>query len=1190
MLLPDLGKWVFIYVLDRLKVFSNISPDKLKVSIWKTSSLTLENVDLDTESLAIKGLRVRSASLRAVEMELSTSGIRINGNGADLVVKLGNSYTDLSVSTFFDQTADNLARSVAELAEPNDIADLQDFENIPTGSDAETGYGMGDTTGMVSRLANAILNQLSVNVSNIKIKVLVGEEPAMTVTIDRLYIPRGGKISLSGVVIEQLNDSEPSKDTSSGSVAHAGRGTSSPHNLSDNTSDSSLDDNEYGSMSQSMFFDSNSTFTIAPPAQVLTTITETVESPELLRIEEITIEHTIPFDAVSIKIPDISLVLLPALVSMVKVINEFYDSEYEQDEQSQELKFSLQIDRINVLPEPTSLLQVRLEDLKVTSDKIVLKSVIIPGVHTESPFFVMEWEPVISLCLPHALSIDIAVESLPCIAHLFERMGAALMSIKTPEKPGPTPFDLKMAEIKLVVGELTVMIFPGNIYHESLALEEISLTSASGSRILVQSLDLVFNELSTTINRIQAETTSDFLVDVQAIMDTITQRSISPTNDSPPDISLWVKDVKIHHNSTLWEIPEGLVAKHVSGSWGISANVSCKNEQLNLSTKFSAQSDRNSWEFMAEELTGHLFPAHFQTDLSERENEETVAEAESTSVDYRLKIGGELTVHTPYTCTILFSAKGSGTDRSLRLGTLAKLYLVDPLDTSRIPVASFENAQFSIFWNPLSVKALIEQVSIGACADSFAASSECLEYLVPPASPPKYNFDLNEDINLLTEIDLEAFGQANTTTSSPLSSTSDEFLEQDLEKLVSRMQLTQTVPMNVELVENYVGGQDKTTTTVASKLHEIVISSLSVKLFDGFDFKSTREELREAVERVKQEAEAIIDPELSEKYIGDFMYNSIYIGTKPGFMNDLEGQVDSAIGNQELGRGEKPKVTIAAKQICVSIFSPCEDHGVTVSTTNLSIQDLVVWDHVPTSKWDTLLCIDQKRQRELRVPFIELNIETTVTAAPELRLKARVQPLQISIDQDTLDFLTRYFEFELSAEEPGSRGKKKPDSPPFIQRFELFDLPIVLSYLPKKVDYEGIRSGHTLEFMNLFVIDGSSAVFKHVVVYGQPGYERLAQTLVENWLPDIANTQLADVLGGLSFVSPMIKIGRTIRDMVIIPVRGYSKNGSALIGMHKGAARFAKSTSQQVRKQIRKWLEKTELEAALEEDVVPEQP
>lgn len=1154
--------------------------------------MSLQNVDLDTESLAIKGLRVRSASLRAIEMELSTSGIRINGNGADLVVKLGNTYTDLSISTFFDQTTDNLARSVAELAEENDGVDLQEFEDLPSASETETGYGIGDSTGMVTRLANAILSQLTVNVSDIKIEVLVGEDAAMLVHVDRLFIPRGGKINLSGVVVEQLNRAETSTDLSSDNVDHPeGALSESPQSqdVSDAESDSSMGDQEYGAMSQSMYFDSNSIFTTAPPAQTLMAISETPKLSEVLRIDEIMIEHTIPFDAVSINIPEISIGLLPALESVIKVVNELYDSEYE-GKKSQEVKFSLHINRIDILPEPTSSIKVQLEDLSVSLERVVLKRLVMPGFHAESPFFVMELQPVILISMPHAVSIDVPVGSLSGIVQLFQRVGQGLLSINTPEKAEPTLFDLKMAEIKLVLGELTMTIFPGIISQDTLTLDEVSLTSGTGSRILVQNFDLDFDGLSATVNRIQAETNSEFLSEVNEILDSIVYDSPAPTGSTLPDLSLCVKTSKLHHGSVLWEMPQGLVAKHFSDSWTVGTNLSCQSEELRCSSKLSARSSGNSWDFMIDDLMGHWFPQHHEASVAVEKPEETSKPAEASSFTYRVKIGGEITVHTPYTCHVLFSAKGSGTNQVLRLGSLAKLYLVDSLDSSRIPVASLDNAQFSIFWSPLAVKAVIEQISVGACADSFAAIVECLDYLQPPTIPSEFNFDCEGDSNLLGEIDQEAFKPAITPISSSTSSTSsisEQFLEQDLEKLAAKIQATTVAPIEVQLVDNYVRENDNRTATPTAKLHDIAISSLSVRLFDGYDFKSTREELREAVERVKKEAEAIIDPELSEKYVGDFMYNSIYIGAKTGFMSDLQEQVDSEIGNQELNRGEKAKVSITAKQITVSVLSPHADHGVMVSTTNLSIQDLVVWDHVPTSKWDAVLSIDQKRQREQRVPFIEVHTETTVTPAPELRLKVRVQPLRLCIDQDTLDFLTRYFEFELSAEEPGSASKETPKASTFIQRFELFDLPIVVSYLPKKVDYEGIRSGHTLEFMNLFVIDGSSAVFKHIVVYGQPGYQRLAETLFENWLPDITNTQLADVLGGVSFVSPMIRIGRTIRDMVIIPVRGYSKNGSALIGMHKGAAIFARKTSQQVRKQVKKWLEKTELEAALEEESVP---
>ena len=89
--------------------------------------------------------------------------------------------------------------------------------------------------------------------------------------------------------------------------------------------------------------------------------------------------------------------------------------------------------------------------------------------------------------------------------------------------------------------------------------------------------------------------------------------------------------------------------------------------------------------------------------------------------------------------------------------------------------------------------------------------------------------------------------------------------------------------------------------------------------------------------------------------------------------------------------------------------------------------------------------------------------------ATELRLGVNVLPLRLHVDQDTLDFLTRFGEFK------DKRFELIDEYPDviYIQRFEINSIKVKLDYKPKKVDYAGIKSGHTSEFMNFFILDGS---------------------------------------------------------------------------------------------------------------------
>lgn len=118
-----------------------------------------------------------------------------------------------------------------------------------------------------------------------------------------------------------------------------------------------------------------------------------------------------------------------------------------------------------------------------------------------------------------------------------------------------------------------------------------------------------------------------------------------------------------------------------------------------------------------------------------------------------------------------------------------------------------------------------------------------------------------------------------------------------------------------------------------------------------------------------------------------------------------------------------------------------------------------------------------------------------------------------------------------------------------------------LDYKPKKVDYAGIRSGHTGEFKNFVTLDRARVTLKHVIVYGLKGFDTLHPTLSDIWTPDVIRNQLPGVLAGLAPLRPLVSLGVGVRDIVAIPVREYKKDGRLVRSIQKGAFHFAKNTT-----------------------------
>lgn len=171
-------------------------------------------------------------------------------------------------------------------------------------------------------------------------------------------------------------------------------------------------------------------------------------------------------------------------------------------------------------------------------------------------------------------------------------------------------------------------------------------------------------------------------------------------------------------------------------------------------------------------------------------------------------------------------------------------------------------------------------------------------------------------------------------------------------------------------------------------------------------------------------------------------------------------------------------------------------------------------------------------------------------------------PLRLHVDQDALDFLSRFFEFkdETAAPAPGS----SPGDTPFLQRVEVNAVRVKLDFKPKRVDYAGLRSGRTTEFMNFFILDEADMVLRHVIIYGVSGFDRLGQTLNDIWMPDIKRNQLPGVLAGLAPIRSLVNVGSGVKDLVVIPMREYKKDGRIVRSIQKGAFSFAKTTTNEL--------------------------
>ncbi|KAJ5976277.1 hypothetical protein N7481_009984 [Penicillium waksmanii] len=378
-------------------------------------------------------------------------------------------------------------------------------------------------------------------------------------------------------------------------------------------------------------------------------------------------------------------------------------------------------------------------------------------------------------------------------------------------------------------------------------------------------------------------------------------------------------------------------------------------------------------------------------------------------------------------------------------------------------------------------------------------------------------------------------------------------------------------------------------------------------LFDGYDWQRTRDTISKAVKEVESKAierrarASRMSPsttEDEESVIGDFLFNSIYIGIPANKdprelqreidreINDLNSETDSyattttvtattsrqgrSIPRREkkgprLYRSKAHKMSFELRGVCADLVVFPQDSEETQSSLDVRVRDLEIYDHVPTSTWRKFATyMHEAGERESGTSMIHLEILTVKPvpelAASEIVLKATVLPIRLHVDQDALEFMSRFFEFRDESIEEAST----PGDVPFLQRVEVNSVQVKLDFKPKRVDYAGLRSGRTTEFMNFFVLDNANMVLRHVIIYGVSGFDRLGNTLNDIWMPDVKRNQLPGVLAGLAPIRSLVNVGGGVKDLVVIPMREYQKDGRIVRSIQKGALAFAKTTSNEL--------------------------
>jgi autophagy-related protein 2 len=377
-------------------------------------------------------------------------------------------------------------------------------------------------------------------------------------------------------------------------------------------------------------------------------------------------------------------------------------------------------------------------------------------------------------------------------------------------------------------------------------------------------------------------------------------------------------------------------------------------------------------------------------------------------------------------------------------------------------------------------------------------------------------------------------------------------------------------------------------------------------LFDGYDWQGTRDIISEAVKDIETRAAARrprssnrLSPNAEDEedsVIGDFLFNSIYIGIPANkdpreLANEINRDIDDLTSESgssattstitgsparhqairprqkklTLKRSKRHKMTFELKGVSADMLVFPPESGEVQSSIDVRVKDFEIFDHIPTSTWKkfaTYMRDAGEREADTSMVHIEiLNVKPVPDlAASEMILKVTILPLRLHVDQDALDFMSRFFEFK----DESAPAQSAPSTPPFLQRVEVNPVKIKLDFKPKRVDYGGLRSGRTTEFMNFFILDQADMILRRVILYGVSGFDRLGIMLNNIWMPDVKRNQLPGILAGLAPIRSLVNVGSGVKDLVVVPMREYKKDGRIVRSIQKGALAFAKTTSKEL--------------------------
>lgn len=498
-----------------------------------------------------------------------------------------------------------------------------------------------------------------------------------------------------------------------------------------------------------------------------------------------------------------------------------------------------------------------------------------------------------------------------------------------------------------------------------------------------------------------------------------------------------------------------------------------------------------------------------------------------------------------------------------------------------------------------------QSVGLSLCADSAHTFTQlCIDLKFPLTFPDnkKYSYNVDTPVDVFKDVDPHFFSSSHIKEE-PKSYSSEE---EDLIHVESSFfdevrgpdssgsqhedilddSSSDSTSRTIRMQETYLdSSHEKNGPAIeANKLIGIILkmeaTKISVKLFDGYDWKYTRKSISRTIDQVDREIKSFDGEHNPNSRLEMTVFDSIYISAnmkdavdlKKRVNDEVQGEVKSPVlvkkANLHPSRHYKASILLEDLQLTFTGYSVDEPtryesdgSADQLNKCELSVKKFEVIDNVPTSTWNKFITLLRHEQWPLDRPMIRAEVAMVrpvdFLAATELILNVEIAPLRLHVDQDALDFLVKFGEFK------DNRFELIDDYPdtPFIQKLTTNSVKLKLDYKPKKVDYSGLRSGHTSELMNFFILDGANITLKGIALYGINGFPELNTTLKAVWTPDITYKQLPGVLEGFAPVKSILALGSGVKALVTVPLAEYKQDRRLGRGLRRGCNVFVRTAT-----------------------------